>query len=73
MPAATRTRLTPTSLVPAARPSICQVASISPFARWCCSTSSQWAIATLGIYGFETSTVNEPRPDTRSTFSFNAR
>ena len=43
LPGATRTRLTPTPLVPAASPSRCQLASIAPLARLCHSTSSQCA------------------------------
>src|SRR5205823_9142716 len=48
LPGATRTRITPTSFVPAARPRNCHVASISPFARWWRSTSSQCAVPTEG-------------------------
>src|SRR3954452_5701823 len=36
----------PIVLAPAARPRNCQAASISPFARRCCSTSSQCAAPT---------------------------
>ena len=43
MPGSTRMRFTPTVTVPAALPTACQVAPISPFERWCDSTSSQCA------------------------------
>ena len=46
MPGSTRTRFTPTVRVPAAWPSRCHVASISPFARRKESTSSQCANVT---------------------------